>query len=622
MLAIPAAAAPAEPARAPEPPFLGRFMFRTYAQDEGMSDPSVECVLQDHVGFLWAGTDDGLFRFDGRGFTKFSRKQGLPQTRIYQLYETADGRLYAATAAGLARFQGHGFVVVGAPVLGAFAVSHQGIASDAAGTVYVGTDRGLFSGKDDRYLEDKEANAVGEGAVGGVHVDAAGALYFARGGLLFRKESGRVVEFGRPRGLPSEETIDEVRSDHDGRLWVRTVKHLYLLPKGGQRFERDDEGLPESSEVGRLAFDDRGALLVPTVQGLAFKQGGAWRLIGRREGLSSDAALSALVDREGSLWVGLLGGGLDRRLGRGEFTNWTRSDGLSQEVVWAIARQKSASGPGALWVGTEQGLEPAGSASRATSGASASRTASAATRSTTLAAGADGSVWIGSWPGGVDAPHAGRQAAALLGRGRGARTVPRGGDPRARRRRSLVRSRGGPLPAARRLEGAPCSSASRSAARSRTTCAAFAEDPAGTLYAASKQGILRLTGPSPRRFTRDDGLQRGLPVLDRVRLRRQRGRGLPRVDRRGAGDHRRRSDDGQADGRHERPDLEQGRPARTRRRGRALDRHRHRGRRVRPRLDPLRALRQAGGDGQRGPRPECVLSPKPTERSGSARAGA
>ncbi len=233
-------------------------MFRTYAQDEGMSDPSVECVLQDHVGFLWAGTDDGLFRFDGRSFTKFSRKQGLPQTRIYQLYETADGRFYAATAAGLARFQGRAFSVVGGNTLGPFAVSHQGIASDAEGTVYVGTDHGLFSGKNDRYEADKEANAVGEGAVGGVHVDAAGALYFARGGLLFRKESGRVVEFGRPRGLPSEETIDEVRSDHAGRLWVRTVKHLYLLPRGGQKFERDDEGLPESSEVGRLAFDDRG----------------------------------------------------------------------------------------------------------------------------------------------------------------------------------------------------------------------------------------------------------------------------------------------------------------------------------------------------------------------------
>ncbi|HVQ54044.1 MAG TPA: diguanylate cyclase [Thermoanaerobaculia bacterium] len=505
MLAIPAVAAPAEPARAPEPAFLGRFMFRTYAQDEGMSDPSVECVLQDHVGFLWAGTDDGLFRFDGRGFTKFSRKQGLPQTRIYQLYETADGRLYAATAAGLARFQGRGFVVVGAPVLGAFAVSHQGIASDAAGTVYVGTDRGLFSGKDDRYQEDKEADAVGEGAVGGVHVDAAGALYFARGGLLFRKESGRVVEFGRPRGLPSEETVDEVRSDNEGRLWVRTVKHLYLLPKGGQKFERDDEGLPESSEVGRLAFDDRGALLVPTVQGLAFKQGGAWRLIGRREGLSSDAALSALVDREGSLWVGLLGGGLDRRLGRGEFTNWTRSDGLSQEVVWAIARQKSASGPGALWVGTEQGLnrlDPVSGEIRrfgVEDGLGGNTVA-------TLAAGADGSVWIGSWPGGV---------ARLMPDGKLRRYSAEDAAPEQFRVAAIhVREDGevwfGAVEGLYRLPAGSKGTVLEHVALGREkpdNVRGFAEDPAGTLYAASKQGILRLTGPSPRKFTREDGLR-------------------------------------------------------------------------------------------------------------------
>ncbi|HKD19775.1 MAG TPA: two-component regulator propeller domain-containing protein, partial [Thermoanaerobaculia bacterium] len=361
VLGVPGFGAEAAPASAPSSPgavFLGRFTFQTYAQEEGLTDLSVECLLQDRVGYLWAGTDDGLFRFDGRQFTKFSREQGLPRTRIYQLFETSDGRFYAATAAGLTRLTGGRFVVIDERSgLGPFAISHEGLAADAAGTVYVGTDRGLYSGKNDRYEYDKEANALGDGPVGAVHVDAAGALYYARGGRLYRKESGHAVEFGRPRGLPTDETIDDVATDADSRLWVRTVKHLYLLPRGGQRFERDDDGLPESSEVGRLAFDDRGQLLVPTVSGLAYSEHGAWRLIGRREGLASDAALSALVDREGSLWVGLLGGGLDRRLGRGEFTNWTRSDGLSQEVVWAIARQKTRAGTGPLWVGTEQGLD-------------------------------------------------------------------------------------------------------------------------------------------------------------------------------------------------------------------------------------------------------------------------
>ena len=486
-------------------PFLGRFTFRTYAQEDGLSDTSVECVLQDRIGYLWAGTDDGLFRFDGRHFKKFSREQGLPRTRIYQIHETADGRLYAATGAGLALLKGERFFMLGDKNgLGPYAVSHEGVASDSSGTVYVGTDHGLFSGKDDRYEADTEANALGEGPVGAVHVDAAGALYFARGGLLFRKESGRAVEFGRPRGLPSDETVDDVRTDGSGRLWVRTVKHLYLLPRGGQRFERDDEGLPESSEVGRLAFDDRGELLVPTVRGLAMPDKNGWRLIGRREGLASDAALSALVDREGSLWIGLLGGGLDRRLGRGEFTNWTRSDGLSQEVVWSIARQKSKPGPGPLWVGTEQGLnriDPRTGDVKAydVSDGLGGNTVNA------LAAAEDGSLWAGSWPGGVvrfmpdgkvrryAAPdttndqfrigviHVRADGEVWVGAVEGLYRLPAGSSATTFQRVTL---------GTERPDGVR----------------AFAEDPAGTLYAASRQGLLRLTGPSPRKFTARDGL--------------------------------------------------------------------------------------------------------------------
>jgi diguanylate cyclase (GGDEF)-like protein len=500
-----ASAAPA-PSAAKEPPFLGRATFRTYAQDDGLSDASVECLLQDRIGYLWAGTDDGLFRFDGRHFTKFSREQGLPRTRIYQLYETADGRFYAATGAGLARFSGGRFFVIDEKAgLGPFAVSHQGVASDATGTVFVGTDRGLYSGKGDRYQPDNEANALGEGPVGGVHVDAAGALYFARGGLLFRKESGRVVEFGRPRGLPADETLDHVETDASGRLWVRTIKHLYLLARGAQRFERDDEGLPESSEVGRLAFDDRGELLVPTVRGLAFKEKGAWRLIGRREGLASDTALSALVDREGSLWIGLLGGGIDRRLGRGEFTNWTRSDGLSQEVVWSVTRQKAKPGPGAIWVGTEQGLN------RIDPGTGDVRTYDVrdglgGNTVNALAAGGDGSLWVGSWPGGV---------VRFLPDGKVRRYAAPDLAPEQFRVGAIhVRADGevwvGAVEGTYRL---PAGSASTTFERFTLggervdNVRAFAEDPAGTLYAASRLGLLRLTGPSPRKFTTRDGLQ-------------------------------------------------------------------------------------------------------------------
>jgi len=485
-------------------PFLGRFIFHSYGEEQGLLDASVECVLQDRTGFIWAGTDDGLFRFDGRRFQRFSREQGLPRTRVYQLYETSSGGLYVATGAGLARFNGQHFVVVGAPI-GAAAISHQGVAADSHGTLYVGTERGLFVGREDRFAPDGEANGVGDGPVGGVHVDASGILYFARGGRLFRRESGRVTEFGRARALPSDETIDEVQTDRAGRLFVRTVKHLFVLPKGATRFERDDAGLPDSSEFGRLAFDERGELLVPTVQGLAFRDGGAWRLVGRREGLPAETALTAAVDREGSLWVGLLGGGLAQRLGGGEFRNVTRGDGLSHDVVWAIGRQrpKEKDSLGALWVGTELGvnrIDPVTGAIRVylESDGLAGNVVNA------VAAGADGSMWIGSWPGGLtrilpdgrtkiyDAPDATRdqfRVAAIYAVAAGDVWVGAVGG--------LYRIAAG----ADRLERVVVGRDKPDGVRG------FAEDPSGVLFAASKQGVLRLTGPSPRKFTRQDGLK-------------------------------------------------------------------------------------------------------------------
>ncbi len=484
-------------------PFLGRFVFRTYGEEEGLSDLSVECVIQDRTGFLWAGTDDGLFRFDGRRLTRFDSAQGLPRTRIYQIYETPGGVMYVGTGSGLARREGEHFVVIESAAFGRFAVSHQGIAADGQGNVFVGTDHGLFVGRGDRFEPDREANAKGETAVSAVHVDRKGVLYFARAGQLFRKESGRIAEFGRPRGLPTDETLDEVRTDSSGRLWVRTLKRLYVLGPGAARFERRDDGLPESSEVGRLAFDDRGRLLVPTVQGVASEQDGAWRMLGRREGLGSDTALAALVDREGSLWVGLLGGGLTQRLGHGEFTNWTPAEGLSHEVMWAIARQAAAQGAGALWVGTEQGLnriERSGAVRIYTESDGLGGNVINA-----LEAGKDGSVWVGSWPGGVTrvlpdgkmrryaaddaAPDQFRVAAVHLradgevwvGAANGLYRLPAGGAGFLLERVSIGKEK---------PDGVR----------------GFVEDSAGTLYAASRQGILRLTG-APRKFTRLDGLR-------------------------------------------------------------------------------------------------------------------
>ena len=71
-----------------------RYNFKFYGEDEGLENLAVQVVLQDRAGFLWAGTQNGLYRYDGNHFTAFGKAQGLPAARIESLHETIDGTLW------------------------------------------------------------------------------------------------------------------------------------------------------------------------------------------------------------------------------------------------------------------------------------------------------------------------------------------------------------------------------------------------------------------------------------------------------------------------------------------------------------------------------------------------
>lgn len=473
----------------------GRTVFETYAEDEGLTVLAPEVLLQDRVGFIWVGTPEGLFRFDGLRFARFTTEDGLPSSRVTALHETGDGRLYVGTRAGLARRDGDAFVPIGkAAGLPEASISPGGIASDRGGQLFVGTTRGLYLS-----LSAERFHVEGpERPVSALSLDRGEALSFAREGRLYLRDKGVVREAGSVDGLPGLERIDATLTDAAGRLWVRTPGLLFVRPPGGG-FERVDEPLP-SAGTGSLALDLDGEVLVPTTRGLARREPGLFTRVTHSDGLPSDIVLSALVDREGSLWTGLQGFGLARRAGRGEVTVLTRADGLPGDAVTAIARQRSGNGP--LFVGTRDGLarfvtgEPP-VVLRAADGLAGDTVLA-------LAAAADGTVYAGSWPGGVTriaaGPHpvlsavpfdgltpAETQVVSLL--------VRRSGEVWAGTRTGAYRFVGG------RFEAVPVPGADDA-----DTVYSLTEDSTETVWGASRGGLLRLTG-MPHRFLKRNGLK-------------------------------------------------------------------------------------------------------------------
>ncbi|MEW5977549.1 MAG: two-component regulator propeller domain-containing protein [Acidobacteriota bacterium] len=333
--------------------FAQRYSFKSYSNEEGLENMSVQCVLQDRKGFLWIATQNGVFRYDGKRFKMFTVRDGLPSDFVTSLYEAPDGTLWAGTfSSGAARWTGTHFEPLSrASGIGEGGISYQGIAADSKGRLYFATEGGLSHGDGIHFQTLTQRDGLPSGRIDAVYVDAGDTIWFGSGNLLCSLKDGKLSVLGRESGVPNG-PIDAISADPVGTLYLRTPLHLVRRTAGSQVFERIDQGLPVSSTFGALFIDREGKLWVPTSFGLASRVEDRWEVIGYQNGLPMDSVYSVTEDREGSLWIGTGGAGVARWQGRGVWTGFRRPEGLSSDVIWAVLRDSR----GRLWAGTDAGL--------------------------------------------------------------------------------------------------------------------------------------------------------------------------------------------------------------------------------------------------------------------------
>src|SRR5215471_18628598 len=74
---------------------------------EGFTKSPIVSIAQTPDGYLWLGTDAGLFRFDGvKNVAWPATDQPLPSNTILKLLVARDGTLWIATDKGLASWDG------------------------------------------------------------------------------------------------------------------------------------------------------------------------------------------------------------------------------------------------------------------------------------------------------------------------------------------------------------------------------------------------------------------------------------------------------------------------------------------------------------------------------------
>jgi ligand-binding sensor domain-containing protein/signal transduction histidine kinase len=152
-------------------------------------------------------------------------------------------------------------------------------------------------------------------------------------------------------GLP-QNTVIAVAQTLDGYLWLGTEGGLVRFDGVSFTvFDRTNTPEIKNNIILALHADKDGSLWIGTFGGgLTRLKDGQFTSFTRNDGLAHDIVRAFFEDKEGSLWIATDGGGLNR-LRNGRFTSFTTKDGLSNNKVMVIYQDRE----GNLWIGTYHG---------------------------------------------------------------------------------------------------------------------------------------------------------------------------------------------------------------------------------------------------------------------------
>jgi signal transduction histidine kinase/ligand-binding sensor domain-containing protein/DNA-binding response OmpR family regulator len=310
--------------------------------EQGLSNNSVRCIFQDHYGYMWFGTYDGLSRYDGYEFTVFRNKlndsASLPHNYIYAINEDGRNNLWVGTGQGIgiynsltSKFLPAYYRPYGTTGKRKITFNVTAIRTDTMGDVFIGSNGW------------------------GLQVQPAGTDIAIQ--IPFQK--GAVWQTGY--------NVQAIGVDERQRVWVFIHEAgLCLYDRTTQQLRLVNAAL---KGVSCLATDNAGSLWLGTAKGLyrysidsdsivqAYNEGSGARSsgVGSVAGLSSGNVACLSFDKQGRLWIGTEGGGINiLNTLTGKIAYLLPGEGrntLTSESVYAIYEDKESR----QWIGTIKG---------------------------------------------------------------------------------------------------------------------------------------------------------------------------------------------------------------------------------------------------------------------------
>lgn len=355
--------------------------FKTLSALNNLPSKDVQSIYQDREGYIWISTRNGLFQYDGYSITSYKsnlyRPDLLTNNNIFCTAEDADHNLWIGTYSGVNVLNKRTGVIrkLNKPELDGTGVSAIMVSKD--NRIWLGTERGLYEYLADRdscllYKSGNTDQVLPATTIKSLFEDDRGDIWigtWARGLYRYVHSTGKFVKYPQ---MNSGNSAHVVFQDSHKNIWVGTWgAGLQLLHNAYEpskvrwtTFKHDEKRTSSISDNLIYAiFEDinNHSLWVGTRSGLSvlplnrnFNSASEFDNYYSDQAdrsIASSEVATLMRDRQGILWIGMIGGGVNTVNTRKPDFYLDPLSEVKQKLKTNSVRSMMVDDEGLLWLG-------------------------------------------------------------------------------------------------------------------------------------------------------------------------------------------------------------------------------------------------------------------------------
>lgn len=344
------------------------YYFNRYQINDGLSNNTVICSMQDSFGFLWFGTKDGLDRFDGNNFKHFDILNEVRNTianNIISLVEDEHKNIWIGTDQGIYiynpfkesfRLLSKEFANADVPV----------IVIDNHNTIWFIADGIVHHHIPQKNTTERIHNRISATAL---HCGKNGQIFLGTisGQIFAVSDKGcytEIIDFSKLYGNSDWYSIQKITEDKNGNLIIGTAKagvaRLTLYDKKVDWFL----GLQQLNQflyVRDILIKNDHEYWFATESGLFIYHTDTKKITNIRKsednpwGISDNALYSIVKDRDGGIWLTTYFGGVNYYNENNNLIEKFMSSKQGGQLLGTVVRIIAKDKQGNIWLGTENG---------------------------------------------------------------------------------------------------------------------------------------------------------------------------------------------------------------------------------------------------------------------------